>query len=108
MTTGLRILYVVFLSISILFGLWTIWLNLQELIDRSLGHDTYFSQMYHLTIKESICYAIVYLMPFLTLATLGTYFAVKKRKMKAVICYILIFAVFGLKLYTDSLFLLRE
>lgn len=107
MTTALRILYIVFISISILFGLWTIWLNLQELIERSLGHDTYFSQMNHLTIKESIWYSTAYLIPFLVLATLGTYFAVKKKKTKAAISYILIFAVFALELYTDSLFLLR-
>ncbi len=107
MTTGLRILYILFVSTSIIFGLWTSWFNLQEIIDRSLGHDTLFSQMYHLTDKEAISYSVAYLIPLLTLATIGIYFTIKRKKLKAVICFILIFAVFGLELYTDSLFLLR-
>jgi hypothetical protein len=106
MTTGLKLLYFVFVSTSILFGLWVIWFNAEVLIDNYTGHIDNFRQMYRLTDEEWTYYSASFLVPYLTLVTLGTYFAFKHKKMKAVVCYILLFATFGLELYIDSLFLI--
>lgn len=107
MTTVLRILYIVFVATSILFGLWFIGFNAIEIICILRGQETKLGQMTRLTDKETIWYSIAYLLPYFALTTLGTYFVAKEKKMKAIICYIFIFAIFGIELYTDSLFLIK-
>ena len=106
MTTGQKILYLVFITTSILFGLFLIWFNVEVIVDNYTGHVDNFRQMYSLTDEEWTWYSVTFLIQYLTLLTLGTYFAFRHKKMKAVICYILLFATFGLELYFDRLFLI--
>lgn len=107
MTIGMKILYYSIVTLSILLGIIFIWLNLHELIERSLGHDTYFSQMYSLTDKESIWYSIIFLIPSVSLMVLEFYYLIKKKTKQTIICVVFFLLILGIQFYTDGLFIQR-
>lgn len=107
MTIGMKILYYSVVTLSILLGLIFIWLNLQELIERSLGHDTNISQMYNLTDKESIWYSSIFLIPSVSVIILEFYYLIKKKTKQTIICVVFLLLILGTQFYTDGLFIQR-
>ncbi|HEV7231373.1 MAG TPA: hypothetical protein VGO45_08605 [Bacteroidia bacterium] len=87
-----------------LLCLWGIWVNGIELVERGLDHDTYFSQMENLTVRQSVTYSIAYLLPFMALLFFGIRSTRRGKKMYSILFFGLIWLVMYAELYSDFLF----
>ncbi len=101
-------LYLLFAILSLLACLLALWVSGLELIERAQGHDTYLSQMYGLTAKQSIIYSIVYFVPFFTLLIFGIHNSIKKKRKTVLILSVIVWMVFWSQLFTDDLFLIHN
>jgi DMSO reductase anchor subunit len=104
MKAFLRILYVLFVAVSLLVCVWGIWINGMELVDRAMGHDTYISQMENLSVKQSVLYSVIYFLPFVALLVLGIRFAQKGSKKIVLLLSVLVWLLILLETYSDWVF----
>jgi hypothetical protein len=79
-----KVFYYVFLLTTLLLGLYAIYINTTELIERSLNHYTIFSQLSWLTNKEAILYCLGWAIVF-TLFLIALLYYFQRNNKKAVI-----------------------
>ncbi len=101
----LRFLYFVYVCLTALACLIFIGVNLQEIIERAQGHDTYISQMYGLTARQSVRYSAIYLLPFLIATVFGIYFFFKSKRKAVLLLSLFVWALFFIQGFTDALLL---
>ncbi len=81
-----RTLYYVLVTLSFLISIYFIYINLDEIIKRSQGQYTIFSQMSWLTDGQAILYCSFLTVVFVTLLTLiGNRLFYKKKKSASII-----------------------
>jgi hypothetical protein len=105
-TKLLKILYMVFVSLSLLLCLIFNWVNVKEIVLTASGDDTHFNQMFAISDTNILLYSTAYLIPYLTLMILGTYYFYKGKKKGAIIISALIWGLTATELYTDTLLLI--
>jgi hypothetical protein len=94
-------LYLGFVGLTVLLGLWCIWTDLNEIIHVAQGEPTEWAQMTYMTSREITLYSFVYLILNLTFTTLTLYFFYKKKRKPTITFAALIWTIMLIGLYTD-------
>ena len=98
-----KAVYLIMIATSLLLGLYSIFINATEIIERNLNHYTIFSQMSWLTNKQAILYCSVSIMLFTALVVTLLYNLWLKNT-KAVVLYSLFTLItFFILLFVESL-----
>lgn len=98
-----KIFYWILILVAFVIVAFFVYINSQEIIDRSNGITTTFSQMTWLNDEQAIYYSAAYLVPFVALTYLLILFVAKKRNKSAVIVSFLILFIGAIELLTDHL-----
>jgi hypothetical protein len=98
-----RIGYLAFVFLSLLMLVWAIWINGLEFVERCLGHDTYISQMEHLSLRASVIYSGVFLAHFLLLLFFGVRHFRKGNRKKTLLLSVLVWVFVVIELYADTI-----
>ena len=97
-------LFVAFSILSLLICCWTLYINTREIIGRTQGDYTFFSQRGNLSDKEAIWYCITWIFILFILLTLVIYNILKKRNKATLINCILFWLVTIASFFIDTLF----
>lgn len=80
-------LYWILLVISSVLCIWLIYINVNEIIQRNLGHHTVFSQMSWLTDRQAVLYCVCSTLVFAFLLTsIGYNFIQRNKRQTIILC----------------------
>jgi hypothetical protein len=98
-----KILYSIFVFISLLLCLYFLWFNLQDFIDVSQGRNSLLTQMAILSDAQATLYSLAFLIVFIILMVTGIYSFIKTKEKKVIIISTLIWAFALTEILTDHL-----